>query len=250
MNNYIKSDFFRLHKKRLSYVITLFFAVLIVALAVVLEYFAQTEAGFPYGNSRFYYSNVFGMSGLSLLIICFLATYLLWKDRLIIPTSISLGIDRRTIFIGKFIVTFIHFLIVVLILGSATYLAGEFILTDKNDTVTLNFLISLSNLLPLLISALALCYSATFIFNNEITAIIIVFLFYRGLALLIFGLTSVNENISFIREYIPASAMDQLLTDFMNGTVEINIISWIINILIALVVLFVGLKVVEKKDFT
>ncbi|WP_339262825.1 ABC transporter permease [Lysinibacillus sp. FSL K6-3209] len=250
MNNYIKSDFFRLHKKKLSYVITLFFAVLIVALAVVLEYFAQTEAGFPYGNSRFYYSNVFGMSGLSLLIICFLATYLLWKDRLIIPTSISLGIDRRTIFIGKFIVTFIHFLIVVLILGSATYLAGEFILTDKNDTVTLNFLISLSNLLPLLISALALCYSATFIFNNEITAIIIVFLFYRGLALLIFGLTSVNENISFIREYIPASAMDQLLTDFMNGTVEINIISWIINILIALVVLFVGLKVVEKKDFT
>lgn len=76
------------------------------------------------------------------------------------------------------------------------------------------------------------------------------FLFYRGLALLIFGLSSVNENISFIREYVPASAMDQLLTDFMNGTVEINIISWIINILIAFVVLFVGLKVVEKKDFT
>jgi len=250
MNNYIKSDFFRLHKKRMSYVITLLLAVLIVALAVVLEYFAQTEADFPYGNSRFYYSNVFGMSGLSLLIICFLATYLLWKDRLIIPTSISLGIDRRTIFIGKFVVTFIHFLIIVLILGSATYLAGEFILTDKNDTVTLNFLISLSNLLPLLISALALCYSATFIFNNEITAIIIVFLFYRGLALLIFGLSSVNENLSFIREYVPASAMDQLLTDFMNGTVEIKIISWIINIFIALVVLFVGLKAVERKDFT
>lgn len=250
MNNYIKSDLFRLHKKKLSYVITLFLAVLIVALAVVLEYFAQTEAGFPYGNSRFYYSNVFGMSGLSLLIICFLATYLLWRDRLIIPTSISLGIDRRTIFIGKFIVTFIHFLIVVLILGSATYLAGEFILTDKNDTVTLNFLISLSNLLPLLISALALCYSATFIFNNEITAIVIVFLFYRGLALLIFGLSSVNENVSFIREYVPASAMDQLLTDFMNGTAQINIINWITNLLIAVAVLFVGLKVVEKKDFT
>jgi len=250
MHNYMKSEFFRLNKKGLSYVITGILAMMVVALAVLLEYIAKTEVEFPYGNTQYYYSNVFGMSSFILLIICFLSTYLLGKDRLIIPVSISLGIERRTIFIGKFIVTFIHFLIVVFILGLATYLSGQILLTDKSDTVALNFLISLFNLLPLLISALALCYSATLIFDNEIIAIVIVFLFYRGLALLIFGLSMVNENISAIQKYIPASAMDKLLSDFMNGTVQLNIIGWLINLIIAFLVLFVALKIVEKKDYT
>jgi ABC-2 type transport system permease protein len=249
MNNYIKSELFRLSKKKLSYVITGILVLLIIALAIILEYFAKNEPDFPYGNSQFYYSNVFSMSSLNLLIVCFLSIYLLGKDRLIIPTSISLGIERRTIFISKFIVTFIHFLAVIFILGMVTYLSGQLIITENNEAVTTNFLISLINLLPILISAFVVCYSLTFIFDNEVVAVVFVFLFYRVLALFIFGFSSVNESFSFIQAYVPASALSEILSDFMNGTVQLNIISWLINLIIAVVLMIIGLKVLEKKDY-
>ena len=250
MKNYIISEYFRIRKKKSGYIITGILAILTIALAIVLEYYSNTEPGFPYGNIKYYYSNVFAMSNLILAIICFLSVYLLGKDRLIIPTSISLGIKRKSIFIGKFIVTLIHFFVILLILGLVTYLSGQFILTDKSDTVTINFLISLFNLLPILLSALATCYSIALILDNEIIAVIIVFIFYRGLALLIYGLTSVNEKISAIQDYIPASAMNNILSDFMNGTVQINAANWLINLVLALLILIVGLKIVEKKDYS
>lgn len=249
MNSYMKSEIFRLKNKKLNYLITTILVILIVALAVVLEYFAKTEPNFPYGNALFYYSNVFSMSNLVLLIVCFLAVCLLGKDRLIIPVSIALGIERRTIYINKFIASFIYFLIAILILGIATYLSGQFILTDINEIVTTNFLISSFNLLPILISAFVLCYVASLIFENEIAGGAIVFLFYKGLGLLLFGITSMNENVASIAKYIPASNINEILKEFMNDSVQFDIIGWIINIILALFMLLVGLKVFEKKDF-
>lgn len=249
MNGYMKSELFRLKKKKLNYLIATVLTIAIVALAIVLEYFAKTEPDFPYGNTLFYYSTVFSMSNLVLLIVCFLAVYLLGKDRLIIPVSIALGVERRTIYINKFIVSFLHFLIVILILGVATYLSGQFILTEKSEAVTTDFLISSFNLLPILISAFVLCYVATLIFDNEIVGSVIVFVFYKGLALLLFGITSVNENVASIANYIPASAINEILQDFMNGTVRFQIIGWIINVILVVLILIVGLKVVEKKDY-
>lgn len=249
MNNYMKSEWFRLKKKKLNYFITGVLSIMVIALASILEYFSETEPDFPYGNTLYFYSNVFSMSNFVLLIVCFLAVYLLGKDRLIIPVSISLGVERKTIFLNKFIISFIHFIIVIFILGVVTYFSGQLILTDKTDAVTMNFIISLFNLLPILISAFVLCYVTTFIFGNEIVAGVIVFVFYRGIALILFGAASISGSLAAIQKYIPATALNEILRDFINGTVQFNTIGCVVNIVLAILLLIIGLKVIEKKDF-
>ncbi|MCM2139858.1 hypothetical protein [Vagococcus fluvialis] len=249
MINYLKSDLFRLSKKKSGYILLLILTVSQILLAISLEFFQRTEPGFPYGTTKFFYSNIFGSASLLLILVCFLSNTLLGKDRKLIPTSIALGITRKDIFIGKFILTLFYTIFVLFILGGITYLIGETIISNTDSSVAVDYIISLVNLAPILLSSFVVAYSCTFIFDSEIASIIVVLLCYRILALIITGLAQIFTSISVIETYFPANALNDILTNFMSGNVHTSVINWLVNIFIAITFFFIGLRIVQKKEY-
>src|SRR5690625_784512 len=127
MMNYMKSEIYRLLRKKGLHMTSLICFLLITAAAFVLYFTDQNEPNFPYATSLFFYSNVIS-GGILILIIAFLFNLALTgKDMSLIKQSISFGISRNTIFWSKLILTLSYFLFICVI--------GLLLMIDRKSVV-------------------------------------------------------------------------------------------------------------------
>src|SRR5690625_3014125 len=103
MMNYMKSERYRLMRKKSLHITTVICLVLITAAAAVLYFSGQYESSFPYATSSFFYSNVIGNTALILIVALLFNLALTGKDMSLIKQSVSFGISRNTIFWSKLI---------------------------------------------------------------------------------------------------------------------------------------------------
>src|SRR5690625_6756032 len=71
MINYMKSENYRLFRKKGLHITSGVGFLLIIAAAAILYFTGQHESNFPYANSSFFYANVIG-NNILILIIAFL----------------------------------------------------------------------------------------------------------------------------------------------------------------------------------
>src|SRR5690625_1055805 len=108
----MKSEKYRLLRKKGLHITSVICLLLIIATAAVLYFSGQSDPNFPYATSLFFYSNVIGSSALILIIAFLFNLSLTGKDMSLIKQSISFGISRNTIFWSKLILTLSYFLVV------------------------------------------------------------------------------------------------------------------------------------------
>ena len=109
MINYMKSECYRLLRKKGSYVTGLICYLLIIAAAAVLTFFEQFDPNFPYATTRFFYSNVISGGLLIVIVGLLFNSALTGKDMSLIKQSVSFGISRNIIFWSKLILTLNYF---------------------------------------------------------------------------------------------------------------------------------------------
>ena len=111
MINYLKSENYRLLNKKNLYITSLICFSLIAAAAFVLFYFQQADSTFPYGTSKYFYSNAISGGVMIIIIGLIFNIALTGNDTSLMKQSISFGISRNVIFWSKLILTLSYFLL-------------------------------------------------------------------------------------------------------------------------------------------
>src|SRR5690625_468204 len=146
MMNYMKSERYRLMRKKSLHITTVICLVLITAAAAVLYYSEQYDSSFPYATSSFFYSNVIGNTTLILIVALLFNLALTGKDLSLIKQSVSFGISRNTIFWSKLILTLSYFLVICMVGILLMIGLGENIFVKEEQSAA-NFLIASYNML-------------------------------------------------------------------------------------------------------
>lgn len=247
MINYMKSECYRLLRKKGLYLTSLICYLLIIAAAAMLYYFDQYDPTFPYGTTKFFYSNVIS-AGLIIIIIGVLFNLALTgKDMSLIKQSISFGISRSIIFWSKLFLTLSYFLFICVVGILLMIVLGENLLISDNQSIR-NFLIASANMAPLVLSGFFLTHTLKMLKVGEVY-IVIVLIFIFGLSsnlikLLFRSFTGLNE----IYKYVPSTLLNDNLMSFVDGAVKFGFQYWVIGILISLFALLIGANRFAKQN--
>lgn len=247
MINYMKSESYRLLRKKGSHITGVICLFLIIAAAAVLYFFEQSDPNFPYATSKFFYSNTIA-SGLLIIIVGLIYnSALTGKDLSVIKQSISFGISRNIIFWSKLILTLTYFLLICVVGIILMITLGENLLTSENQSVR-NFLIACVNMAPIVLSGFFLTHTLKMLRVGEVY-IIIVLLFIFGLSsnllrILFRPFTGLNE----LYKYVPNTLLNDNLISFMDGTVQFDYQYWVVGIVISVISLLMGAKKFANKN--
>lgn len=167
MMNYIKSELYRTLKNRSLKIMMAIYIGLLTAMVLVLYYYRVTDATFRYANTQF----TMGMMYTSMTIVLILTMVISsivddseYKNHTM-KHSVAFGIDRKTIFFGKFLVQVLVCIVVYLvILAYLTGISYLFLVHSSAGEVAILVRISLGSLTCLLAG---LTISYVFIIINE-----------------------------------------------------------------------------------
>ncbi|GIO21439.1 ABC transporter permease [Oceanobacillus sp. J11TS1] len=247
MMNYLKSENYRLLRKKSFYFTTAICFILITAAAFILYYSGKADSNFPYATRSFFYSNVIGM-GTQIIIVAYLYNATLTgKDLSLTKQAVSFGISRSTIFWSKLILTFSYFLLVC-IAGLLLMIGlGESLFTHQQG-VTSKFLIASFNMVPMVLSGFLLTHSFKMLKVPDIyNVILLIFIyFFSGdlLRLLFRQISGLDEFYKFA----PSTQLTDNLMSFMDQSVQVDYRYWITGAVIGVIVLFIGAAKFTKQD--
>lgn len=237
MINYMKSEHYRLLRKKGLYITGVICLLLIAAAAVVLYYSQHLDPNFPYATSMFLYSNVIGGALLIMIVGLLFNTALTGKDTYLIKQSVSFGVSRYTIFWSKLILTLSYFLLLCVIGLLLTIALGETLLASEEQSVS-NFLIASSNMIPIVLSGFFMIHTLKMLKVSEVY-IIIMFLF-----IYIFS----GNLLYMLFDYTPSTLLNENLMSFMNYSAQFDYHHWVTGILIAVIFLLIGVKGFAKQN--
>ncbi len=247
MINYMKSEFYRLLRKKGLYFTSLVCFLLIAAAAFALYYFEQNDPNFPYSTSKFFYSNVIS-SGLLIIIVGFIFNLALTgKDMSIIKQAVSFGISRNVIFWSKLILTLSYFLLICVVGVILMILLGENLLNSDHQSVS-NYLVACVNMAPLVLSGFFLTHTLKMLKVGDVY-IIIVLLFIYGLSsnllrILFRPFTGLNE----LYKYMPSTMLSDNLMNFVDDVVQFDYKFWVVGIVISLIALLIGARKFSNQN--
>ncbi|WP_316569348.1 ABC transporter permease [Neobacillus sp. YIM B06451] len=246
MINYLKSESYRLLRKKgphLTGVICLF---LIAAAAAVLYFSGQSDPNFRYATSKFFYSNVVG-SGLMIIIVGLIYnSFLTGKDLTLMKQSISFGISRNTIFWSKLILTLSYFLLICVVGIIFMAVLGENIFAGDNQAIR-NFLLACVNMAPIVLSGFFLTHTLKMLRVGDVYIIIVVFFIFglSGNMLRVFRpISGLNE----LYKYAPHSLLKDNLMSFLDDAVQFDYKYWVVGIGISVISLLIGAKKFATKN--
>jgi membrane protein len=249
MKNYMKSEFRRLRKKKVGYVVLLLGIALLVGAAFGLDFMSQRELEFPYATNMFYYSSIFVAPNFLLMLTGTLAIVLIGRDRDLISVSIGFGVNRSHIFWGKYFVTLINFLIIGAIFFGVAYASGEMIVPNTEVEHLHRFINNSLNLLPILLSALTVTYVIAILFNSEISAFILILLIYRVINYASSAIIGILPQSKPVFDYLPGTLFSELSVNYLTGNVQLEYVHWGINLGIILVFLLLGSLLYRRKSY-
>lgn len=241
MINYMKSEYYRLLRKKGLYLTSLICYGLIAAAAAALYYFQQIDTSFRYGTSDFFYSNVIAAGLIIVILGVVFNSALTGKDKDLIKQSVSFGFSRNTIFWSKLILTLSYFILICIVGILLMIVLGENLLNNDDQSVRY-FLIASVNMAPLVLSGFFLTHTLKILKVGEVYIIIILLFIYgfsSNLVKLLFRpFTGLNE----VYKYVPNTLFNDNLIAYMDGTIKFGYQYWVVGIGISLIALLIGAK--------
>ncbi|AGC89514.1 ABC transporter permease [Staphylococcus warneri] len=249
MINYMKSELYRIFHSKGLYIYLIVCNVLMILAALTLFYFDKTENNFPYGNAKFFYTNVI-TAGLLILVIGASMNMLVnsKQNKALNKISISFDTAVSSIYWGKFIVYILSFLVLSLISTAITVILG-ITLFDFDQTALTNYLIALVNMAPIVFGGLALAHAINSFKANLAIVIIIISIFYYQSAMILQVLTMISHKFDVIYDNSPTELFNQNFKEFMQESSQFGIHYWLIGVLLGLMFLIVGYLIYRNKEF-
>lgn len=246
MINYLKSEQYRLLRKKSLHLTSLVCLLLISVAGAVLAYFGKTDPTFPYATSSFYYSNVLGGAGLIILIAFIVNFSLTGKDMAVLKNTISFGITRNTVYWAKLILTLGYFLVLSIVGLCLLIGIGETILPTESGSVS-NFMVAVGNMVPIIISAFLLIHSLKLLNIGEVYILVILLGIYGFAGNLLWLLAKKFTFFKKLYEYAPDTLMNRNLMEFMNKTAHIEFSYYLTGGLLATAAIIIGIVQFSKK---
>lgn len=177
MLSYIKSELYRLLHSKGSYLFIFICSALLISANVVLAVVGQIETSFPYDNTAFSLS-LFYSDLVIVFILCVSVVSIVFGNEYTNHTmknSVSYGISRGSIYLGKLVVEIIYAFAAFLIIASI-FIGSSYLLLENSNKGELALLLRTCFVaLPLLLYSLATANCFLFIIEGTggaITAII------------------------------------------------------------------------------
>lgn len=249
MMNYMRSEAYKLLKTKGIYITYALCIMLLIIAALTLYYFGHNGEYFPYYRADFYYNNVFGMWLFIVMIGAIINSFLTNKEsKRVLKHSISFGISRATIYFSKYLVALIAFTILC-ILGTIVLLTCGQLFFPKDWRATHEFLISLINFSPTVLSAFSLIHALNINIERESISISLSLFILLGVSILSLILKNINRVFEVVYNMTPKVLSERVLTEFMGHKVVISADFWISGVTITVISLLIGYFYFMKRDF-
>ena len=246
MINYLKSENYRLLNKKNLYITSLICFSLIAAAAFVLYYFQQTDSTFPYGTSKYFYSNAISGGVMIIIIGLIFNLALTGKDTSLMKQSISFGISRNVIFWSKLILTLSYFLLFCTIAIILMIALGENMFASHSDAVR-NVLIASVNMFPIVLSGFSLIHTMKMLKIGEVYIFITVLFIYALSGNLLRVLLRPIAGLNELYKYSPSAVLNENLMMFLDDSAQLGFEYWVIGIAISGIALLIGAKGFAKR---
>lgn len=247
MINYLKSEQYRLMRRKALHLTSMICCALIIFAALVLDFFGRNEVDFPYATSFFFYSNVIG-GGVFLFIIALLVNgALTGKDLSLLKQSVSFGISRNTIFWSKLILTLVYFLLLCIVGMLLMVGLGETLFPDDAQALR-SFLLACVNMFPLVISGFFLIHVLRMSRIREAYTVVIVLIVYTLSDSIVNLFFRRIEGLTELYKWMPSALLNDNILQYMEYTITFEWKSWIVGIAISLIILSIGIRVFNRRD--
>ncbi|SFR87754.1 ABC transporter permease subunit [Anaeromicropila populeti] len=252
MMNYMKSEFYRTVRNRNLLILVAACTGLLISAVLVLNYFNQVEAQFPYGNTRFALSNVYMDMGLFLAVAVVFTGFVHDSEdkQHTMKHSVAFGIKRSTIFLGRFfsqiiVATLLYFVLVTL------FTVVSFMLLPHSNQGELGILIRVSaGSITCLFASIAIAHCFLIVSESEMMAYLKAF----SILFIIPDICNlIGHKVDFIKKLtviFPVNIINSyspLVTGEGNVTIEI-IKSLLIGLIWVIVFLVLGVAKFNKKE--
>lgn len=247
MSNYILSDFYRLLRMKIVYVLAVGSIFLIGLLPVVLKFFKEQNASFSYATASFYYGNVLGLTLLLLFVAFMFTSFLTRKNQNMIGQAISFGYSRKQIFWSKFSLQLGIFSLFCLVAMLFLVGLGQTLLPHENQVLS-NFLLALSNMAPIILAGFCISYILNLLGVRETVSIVLLLVIFNLIGKLGLVVFKVFPALKFLNDYLPNVLLTNNLNDFMKLSVRFDGTMWAVGLGIAVISLAIGSYQFNKKD--
>jgi len=246
MINYMKSENYRLIRKKSFHITSGVGFLLIFAAAIILYFYGQHESSFPYANSSFFYANVIGNNILILIIAFLFNLALTGRDMSLIKQSVSFGISKNTIFWSKLILTLSYFLVICVVGILLMIGLGENIFVKEEQSV-IHFLIASFNMLPIVLSGFFMIHAMKMMRVSQLFIIMMLFFIFVFSGDLLRVMLSPFSRLHELYKYAPSAQFDDNLMNYMEQTVQFEYSYWITAIVISVICLLIGARKFTKQ---
>lgn len=247
MINYLKSEQYRLMRKKTLHLTSMICCALIIVAALILDFFGRNEVDFPYATSFFFYSNVIG-GGIFLFIIALLVNgALTGKDQSLLKQSLSFGISRDTIFWSKLMLTLGYFLLLCIIGMVLMVGLGETLFPGDKGALR-SFLLACVNMFPLVVSGFFLIHVLRMSRIGEAYTVVIVLVVYTMSDSIVNIIFRRIEGLTELYKWMPSALLNDNILQYMEYTVTFEWKFWIVGIAISLIILPIGIRVFQRRD--
>lgn len=247
MINYLKSENYRLIRKKYLHITSIVCCFLIIGMALVLDFFGRNEVGFPYATSFFFYSNVIGGGVLIFIIALLVNGSLTGKDLALLKQSVSFGISRSTIFWSKLMITLGYFLILCTI-GMFLMVGFGEVLFPTDQQALQNFLLASVNMFPVVMSGFFLIHVLKMSRIGDTYTVIIVLIVFTMSDRIVNLLFRRIEGLAHLYKWTPSALLNENMMQYMEYTVTFEWKFWIVGMAISLIVLPIGSRLFNKKE--
>lgn len=257
MLSYLKSEFYRLYHNKGSYLFVAACSLLLLASNLVLFFVNRMEPTFPYASTQFAFS-CFYSSLVFVFILCIWVSTSVFGNEYFNHTmknSISYGINRVNIYLGKLIVEMVYAMIAFTII-TAIYIGSAYLLLENSGIENLMLLLkSCFVAMPLLLCAIAVTNCFLFLMESNGGAIGAVVGLLFALPIITSFLGMKFKVFAEISKIMPYNMLNNMKFDYHK--IEMTLpwsgnsgyfYYWLIGILELIIITVIGIFLFRKKE--
>ena len=252
MMNYMKSELYRSLKNRNLKIMMAIFMGLMTVMVLVLYYYRVTDANFNYANTGFTLSMMYSSMTMILLLTMVISSIVddsEYKNHTI-KHSVAFGIDRKSIFFGRFFIQLLVCIVVyILILAYLTAISYLFLVHSNKGEIIHLVRISLG-CLTCLIAGLTISYVFIMIHENQMIGATWGLVIIVGLPVICNLLGKKVEIVKAMGEFLPYNLIaDSGKVVASNGAdfgAAVN--ASLIGLVWTIVFLLIGIMTFQKKE--
>ena len=256
MLNYIKSELYRILHKKSSYLFIAICSLLLLSSNVVLALVKQTDESFRFANTDFALSN-FMTSQVIVYFLCVTVASLIFGGEYVNRTmknSITYGVSRETIYLGKLVVVIIYAIITFTIIFGVHAGSAYLLLENSKSEIMKILLQTIAAVLPFFLFALAATNSFYFMFESNGLAIGSVLGLMIGLPIISNFLAMKFSFFEKLASILPMNLINGIDYDFNNLTIILAFENnpylkyWLAGIVQMVIMVILGITVFRKKE--